>query len=159
MPGIKSLILRPVSFWHPICMYLMQKATREGPRHATFSVRSPPFYLNPDTKPYPPDKWFSTLASASLVRAGTNRTCRYAKNEINADRLPGGEVDEHELDADEAEFDGERLATIMLDTGHMYALRFMRRSPKAVLALNVRSPADRLLSLRPRGGSSSGTRQ
>jgi hypothetical protein len=43
------------------------------------------------------------------------------------------EVDEHELDADEAEFEGERLAIIVLDTVHMYGLSFVPRPPGALL--------------------------
>jgi hypothetical protein len=43
------------------------------------------------------------------------------------------EVDVHELDAGEAEFDGERLAIVVLDTGHMYGLSFVARPPGARL--------------------------
>jgi hypothetical protein len=43
------------------------------------------------------------------------------------------EVDEHELDADEAEIVGERVAIIVLDTGHMYGLSFVPRPPEALL--------------------------
>ena len=43
------------------------------------------------------------------------------------------EVDEHELEGGEAEFDGERLAIIVLDTGHMYGLSFVPRPLGALL--------------------------
>ena len=35
------------------------------------------------------------------------------------------EADEHELEADEATIVGERLAFIMLDSHHMYAMSFV----------------------------------
>jgi hypothetical protein len=43
------------------------------------------------------------------------------------------EVDEHELDADEATIVGEHLATVVLSTGHMYGLSFVPRPPGALL--------------------------
>ena len=43
------------------------------------------------------------------------------------------EVDDHELEADEAEFDGERLAIIVLDIRHMYGLSFVPRPLGALL--------------------------
>ena len=43
------------------------------------------------------------------------------------------EVDVSEIEAGEAEFDGERLAFIMLSSGHMYGLSFVPRPPEALL--------------------------
>ena len=43
------------------------------------------------------------------------------------------EVDEHELDADEATIVGEHLAIVVLSTHHMYASCFVPRPPGALL--------------------------
>jgi hypothetical protein len=43
------------------------------------------------------------------------------------------EVDEHELEADEAEIEGEHLAIVVLSTHHMYAACFVPRPPGTLL--------------------------